>query len=282
MNQAEALEKLQTTELEILLMLRDFCAEHDIAWFLDGGTLLGALRHGGFIPWDDDIDVGMIRDDYDRFVGLARKGLPEGYSFHDASNTPGYAAMFGKVYKDGTKFHTDETCEAGCDQGIFVDVFPYDYLAADESGRKRQVANARTWQSIAYLYHAKTIVVPHRGALGSLEKAGCSAAHHVIRLLFSPETINRRYRGSILPGTETCDQLLTLAWPNITPVSTAALVPTEPVSFEGHEFPGPANAELYLDMMYPDWRTPPAPENQRTHLPRLLDFGDGTCWKQDS
>ena len=113
MNRDEALKKLQATELEILLILRDFCAEHDVSWFLDGGTLLGAVRHGGFIPWDDDVDVGMLRKDYDRFVALAKQDLPDGFSYHDASNTPGYAAMFGKIYKDGTQFLTDETLEAG-------------------------------------------------------------------------------------------------------------------------------------------------------------------------
>ncbi len=279
MNKDEALRKLQLTELEILLMLRDFCAEHDISWFLDGGTLLGALRHGGFIPWDDDADVGMLREDYDRFTKLAKEGLPEGYSFHDSTNTPGYPAMFGKIYKDGTKFYTDETREAGCDQGIFVDVFPYDYLAADAGKRRKQIGNARTWQSAAYLYHAKTIVVPHRGALGALEKIGCRIAHSIEKIALSPEFIEGRYLRSVLPASETCDQALTLSWPNMTPFSTDAVLPVRDIEFEGHLLPGPAKAEQYMGMMYPDWRTPPAPEDRRTHLPKLIDFGDGTCWE---
>lgn len=279
MDRDEALKKLQATELEILLMLRDFCAEHDIAWFLDGGTLLGALRHDGFIPWDDDVDVGMLRKDYDRFVALAKKGLPDGFSYHDASNTPGYAAMFGKVYKDGTRFCTDETREAGCEQGVFVDVFPYDSLASDPRRRKKQLANARLWQSAAYLYHAKTIVVPHRGLLGSLEKAGCRVAHHIVRTVSSPEAIAARYGKSILSDASICEETLTLAWPNMTPLPASSIVPTATVGFEGHDFPAPGQTTRYLEAMYGDWQTLPAPEDRRTHLPKLLDFGDGTTWE---
>ena len=163
MNNTEALKKLQDIELDILIMLKDFCLQHDISWFLDGGTVLGAARHKGFIPWDDDIDIGMLREDYDRFVSLAKTELPSGYSLHDWSNTPGYSAMFAKVYKDNTKFYTEETIEAGCDQGIFVDIFPYDQLAEDSAQKKKQIRNARIWQSILYLYYTRTIVVPHKG-----------------------------------------------------------------------------------------------------------------------
>ena len=70
-----ALKRLQETELEILKAFASFCDEHDLEWFIDSGTVLGALRHGGFIPWDDDIDVGMLRDDYDRFLSLPRSLL---------------------------------------------------------------------------------------------------------------------------------------------------------------------------------------------------------------
>ena len=282
MNRDEALKKLQATELEILLILRDFCAEHDVLWFLDGGTLLGAVRHGGFIPWDDDVDVGMLRKDYDRFVALAKQDLPDGFSYHDASNTPGYAAMFGKIYKDGTQFLTDETLEAGCSQGIFVDIFPYDRLAASPEQRRRQLHNARTWQSMAYLYHAKTIVVPHRGALGSFEKAGCRIAHHLVRAASSPEVIEARYGRSILSDDKTCSEVLTLAWPNMTPFPIDAILPMATVQFEGHDFPAPGQTTAYLEATYGDWRALPAPEDRRTHLPKFLDFGDGTRWEADS
>lgn len=99
---------------------------------MDSGTVLGAKRHGGFIPWDDDIDVGMLRTDYDRFIRLSQSGFIEGYSVHTPDNTEGFAGMFAKIYKDGTSFDTEETLYAGLKQGIFIDIFPYDYLPADQ------------------------------------------------------------------------------------------------------------------------------------------------------
>lgn len=118
-----ALRRLQETELEILKAFASFCDEHDLEWFIDSGTVLGALRHGGFIPWDDDIDVGMLREDYDRFLRLASQSFVEGYSVHTPDNTEGFAGMFAKVYKDGTLFETRETRDAGLKQGIFIDIF---------------------------------------------------------------------------------------------------------------------------------------------------------------
>ena len=124
MDKSEALAKLQTTELKILCAVADFCKKHEIDWFIDAGTLLGAARHEGFIPWDDDIDIAMLRPDYDRFISLASKGLPEGYSLHTFDNTNGYSAMFAKVYRDSTRFDTLETLDSGCEQGIFIRYFP--------------------------------------------------------------------------------------------------------------------------------------------------------------
>lgn len=184
MDQHEALERLQDTELKIMLDVADVCAELGITWFMDSGTALGAIRHQGFIPWDDDIDLGMMRADYNRFVTEAPALLAlRGLSLHTTSNTSGFAALFAKVFRDGTHFETLETREAGLKQGIFVDVFPYDLLWVDSARRSRQISVARTAQRRSYLYHASSIAVPHKGALGAFEKAGCFVMHHIERLI---------------------------------------------------------------------------------------------------
>ena len=75
----DVLKALQEAELEILCTIDALCREEGIAYFLDGGTALGAVRHNGFIPWDDDIDIGMLRPEYDRFIERARIALPDAY-----------------------------------------------------------------------------------------------------------------------------------------------------------------------------------------------------------
>lgn len=277
-----ALAKLQSDELEILKAIDAFCKEHGIEWFIDSGTVLGAVRHGGFIPWDDDIDIGMLRKDYDRFIDLAQACFPRGFSVHTCANTSGYAGMFAKVYLDGTLFETAETQEAGLSQGIFVDVFPYDFLSSDAERSKKQRSGARFWQSISYLYHSGSIVVPHKGALGVIEKAACKIVHPLIHCLFSPKLIADRFSAAIqCDGGDASKDVLPFAWPNVEGLPVDVLVPAEPLAFEGIEFPGPCNAIRYREIMYGDWSTLPAPEDRRTHLPQLLRFSDGSMWEED-
>lgn len=279
MNDAEALKKLQETELDILLAIDAFCKERGIEWFMDSGTALGAMRHGGFIPWDDDIDIGMMRADYDRFIEEAQDGLPAGYSLQTFENNETFAGLFAKVYKEGTAFHTKETIEAGCDQGIFVDIFPYDVLAADEGQRARQLKTARTWQSVSYLYHAKTITVPHKGFKGAVERFGCRIAHYLVRAFTNRQAIERRFDASQAFEGPASDEVMLLSWPTMKPCRVQDMVPPATASFCGHGLPIASKPELYLENMYGDWRKIPAPEDRRTHLPEFLDFGDGTVWR---
>lgn len=109
LTQQKALELPQQTELEILKAASSKFAEHNIRWFLDGGTLLGAARHQGFIPWDDDIDIGMLREDYDKLLALPSSAFPHGISFHTTKNTPGYSAMLVPVVLDHGSAHLSVT-----------------------------------------------------------------------------------------------------------------------------------------------------------------------------
>lgn len=283
MDKDEALRKLQAAELETLLAISEACKKANITWWMDSGTCLGAIRHQGFIPWDDDIDIGMMREDYNRFLEIAPDVLPKGYTLHTSKDTRGFAPLFAKVFVDDTLFETQETKEAGLLQGIFVDVFPYDNLQSDESLRKRQIQGASTAQYLSYLYHAKSITVPHKGMLGAVESVGCRFAHAVLRLLVrNSGRFQQRFDDCALASGSSAasDNLITLVWPSMEPIPQADIVPTALTSFEGHELPVPGNTQSYLEKMYGEWQRIPEPEERHTHLPLKLVFPDGTTWNQ--
>jgi lipopolysaccharide cholinephosphotransferase len=267
------LKKLHATMLEMLDEFSRFCQENDIVWWLDSGNALGAARHKGFIPWDDDIDIGMLRPDYDRFISLAHKKLPEGLTLHTAHTTPGFAVMFAKVCKEGTKFYTLETIDAGFDQGIFIDILPYDQLYSDESKRKRQIQRARRWQSISYLYHSYHITTQFRGFKKGLFDIVFRVAHVLIKATLSQEYIVKKFDTNCrIPEQEASDYYLTLTWPNATPYKRSELVEPDSAFFENREYPVPHNLTGYLEKTYGDWETIPPKEDQRTHKPLVLEF----------
>lgn len=283
MDQVEALKKLQQIELEVLLNISSVCKCLDINWFMDSGTALGALRHQGFIPWDDDIDIGMLRDDYSRFLNEAPALLAErGCSLHTSRNTAGFAPMFAKVFKNGTKFETQETREAGLSQGIFVDVFPYDCLYMDIKARKKQIRAAKYAQYFSYLYHAKSVSVPHAGPIGMLEHLVCRFIHRASRLIINDVSVYQNIYDScaLATGAKGASEYCAgLHGSYMEPMIVTSLVPTQTAIFEGHELPVPGDVDSYLCNLYGDWHQIPAPEDRHTHLPLLIDFGDGVIWE---
>lgn len=275
--ESDVLRRLQLIELEILIEIDRVCREHEICYFLDSGSVLGAVRHGGFIPWDDDIDIGMTRENYDRFLQVANEGaFDDCYVVCDPSTDDRLAGMFAKVWRADTKFYTDETIESGISQGIFVDVFPYDVVCGDEAAARKQMRYCRIWQSLSYLYHAKTIVVPHRGIVGSVEKALCRVAHGVISNLFSVEKIRKSFEGhaQAARNEDSNNEYANMSYTMCGSFPKEIILPPSPLVFEGVEFPGPADPIAYLEIMYGKaWVNLPPVEHRRNHAPVDLDFG---------
>ena len=128
------LRQLQMRQLECLLELDRICKENGIGYFLGGGTLLGAVRHQGFIPWDDDIDVMMTRENFDRFAEIASQAVGKGFFYQDCKTDPYYHSPFTKVRLNGTKFTTEfSSCFPNMHNGVFLDIFAHD--AAPKQGK---------------------------------------------------------------------------------------------------------------------------------------------------
>lgn len=133
----EQLRELQFVELEILIEIDRICKKNHIRYSLTGGTLLGAVRHGGFIPWDDDADVSMLRSEYRKFQKACKTDLDKSrFYFQDIDNTPGYRWGYGKVRRKDSLFLREHQEDMPYEQGVFVDVFPRDAVPDNKVLRK--------------------------------------------------------------------------------------------------------------------------------------------------
>lgn len=139
----ELLRKVQLTQLEITKEIRRVCEENDIAYFLSDGTFLGAVRHQGFIPWDDDMDVGMLRADYEKFCRIAPEKLGKNFVFQNWYTDPNYGLPFGKVLKRGTLYVENKKTKRLKENGFYVDIFPFDYAPEEETARRKLALRLR-------------------------------------------------------------------------------------------------------------------------------------------
>lgn len=126
---AEELRQIQMIELEMLMEVDRICKKCGIQYILDGGTLLGAVRHKGFIPWDDDADVAFLRSEYEKFRVACETELDtERFYFQDYRNTLGYRWGYGKLRRKNTRFIRINQEQMPYEQGVFIDIFPHDNM----------------------------------------------------------------------------------------------------------------------------------------------------------
>ena len=138
----KAEQEIHNRQLYITKAVFDLCDRHNIRCFLVGGSLLGAVKQQGVLKGDKDIDIGMLRDDYEKFVKIA-SGLPEDLCFLEARNNPSYNWLFAKVYQKGTKLVPKDKPLFGPVTGIYVDINPYDYVSENEAKRNIELKNAK-------------------------------------------------------------------------------------------------------------------------------------------
>jgi lipopolysaccharide cholinephosphotransferase len=132
----DVLKRLQETELKILIEFDKACKKLGVNYSICGGTLIGTVRHKGFIPWDDDIDVAMLREDYEKFIAEGQKFLPDNLFIQTYESDKEYIHNFAKIVNLSTKLVERTTRNLNTKNGIYIDIFPIDAISNNKLRRK--------------------------------------------------------------------------------------------------------------------------------------------------
>ncbi|MBR1748098.1 MAG: LicD family protein [Clostridia bacterium] len=141
MRKVEDIVEIRAVLVELLSEIKQICDEHGLKYFLAYGTLLGAVRHKGFIPWDDDLDIEMPRPDYEKFIEIYRSEKRENILYEQKAY-PDYLYSFAKLVKRGTKL-VERGCDCGVEMGLYVDIFPVDALGDDVEEAKKHLKKTK-------------------------------------------------------------------------------------------------------------------------------------------
>ena len=161
----QEMKKVWAVELDLLHAFARVCEDHGLKWCVHAGTMLGAVRHQGFIPWDDDIDVIMPRNDYECFCKIAPSSFSHPHFFQNELTDPYFARAFSRLRNTETTaiFPPEREYAYPYNQGIFIDIFPLDHIPADPEERKRFYADvsdlnahAIQWRTMIHFYRPKT------------------------------------------------------------------------------------------------------------------------------
>lgn len=250
-------KKIWNKEIELLLEIDRICQKYDIPYFTIDGTLLGAARHKGFIPWDDDIDVAMMRPDYIRFVQAAIQEIKSPY-FLQTTYTDGRIMNWAKIMDDRTS--AIENWDAyGMHQGIFVDIFPMDAVTdGTEKGALIDEMSKELWMCV---------ITPKMVKDGLQDGAKTHVARQTLERILCMNSSKRLnvYEDFCLKhfNDSTKIAIQMLFWHGkMNAVDLDLFDSIISMPFEGIEIPVPEEFGKYLTLRYGDWQKP-------RHLPTL-------------
>lgn len=256
----EQMNALRDAELAILIYVDKICKKNKIRYSITAGTLLGAVRHGGFIPWDDDIDIMMTRTEYNRFCKIMDEETDERYFFADAWRDESFALTFGKVMLSGTvKKEVYAPRKSSIRPSISIDIFPIDKSFDDIKRRKKQFFKARLIKLLLSSkcgYPGSTVI---KTAAKRLIKIICSPLPKAFLLNRFEKNLNYTIQ------SKTYISLNGDGWER--PIERETFPADifddfQEMEFEGHKFMAIKNYDLFLRIVYGDYMSPPPKELQ--------------------
>lgn len=267
-------EKLRKSQIEILDEIVRICKKNNIKYFLNYGTLIGTVRHQGYIPWDDDIDIGMTRTDYNKFTTMATKELSDRFELCNYKNEENHLQNFMKIRLKNTMMVEAYNEDKIKDQGIWVDIFPYDNLKKPNSFsiklRKKLFDYITTMISIKidvdYYKNSKIkkIILKIISYLFSVSQL-YNIRNHIC-------TIDNKEKTNYICSFDDNFKLCCNGF------EYDKFFPVKMSEFEGKKYAIPKEYDYILKMQYGDYMKIPPKDKQITHNPQILKFEDGTIY----
>lgn len=267
------MDKVKCAQMDLLIELDRICQKWDIPYFLIGGTLIGAIRHEGFIPWDDDIDVGLLWEHYDRLKEACRQDLDPAYELHDWHADPWSPHPYFKLKIRGTHYPEEINGQSKMNNAIFIDIFPYDNAPDDQKLRKKQAKKIFLMRKILLLRCGFDL------GKGSLPK---KVIYSVLKLLSRVRSV-AGWKRAFEKEQHRYNQGKTLVATNMGGSYTyereskprAILEKTSLHKFENGMFQIPADYDTFLRSCYGDYmQLPPVEQQVGRHNVTGIDFGD--------
>lgn len=262
------IREVQLEELELLKLLKYICNKYDIKYSLHGGTLLGAVRHGGFIPWDDDLDIIMDRSEYNRFIEAWNAEMPEGYFLQSKEKEEFYTRNFLKIRKDGTVFLQKDDTPGKMHTGVFIDVEPVDRIPNKKMKRALYLWNCFKYEIYSREYvpggsflmrtvgSALLNLTTHKGRMNSIRN---------LKKIITSYNDNPNLERIIVANFATMKR----------PLPADIMDKYTTLKFENEEYMVISEWEKLLEKWYGDYMAlPPEKMRKPNHIPLAIDLND--------
>lgn len=256
---------LQKKEYDILVEFDKVCKENNLQYFISAGTALGAVRHKGFIPWDDDIDVEMKRDDYEKLCRLPSNAFPDNLKLRTVYTEVQHPYMFAKLCDLNTTFVEKGTENLDISHGVFIDIFPMDYVPRDMLKKFLQ----RVYAEYIWILTAK-----YREA-----SKPCKLLSRILNIGYTDKRYKARIRWAEkrMMGRKRTDMLTMLTYGGHSIYSRMCFLnkwykPVD-IQFEDRKFPIMKGYDSYLKVNYGDYmKLPPKEERMGGHGALRVDL----------
>lgn len=269
----EQIKKIQDIELKNLKEIKRVCEKIGVNFFLYGGSLIGAVRHKGFVPWDDDLDIAMSREDYMKFIQMAPEYLSEEYYLQTPYTDKKSPYFYSKLRLKGTKCIEYGHYKLGIEQGIYVDIYPIDRMPDNE---EEYLKLYNEYQKVARLFVLRQCAFPETPP-DSLKRKVKSFLKMCVSLMLKliPHKLFVKKLESIMTKYNNQETARYGNYSYFEPTNLFKdIYPLEKGIFENIEINLPNDWDYHLSSRYGDYMQMPPEEERLGHKPYILEFGE--------